>query len=247
MKKLVYNFLMPLIGIAVIIVNVSDVKKSITEYLGEYGPTIITAFLIAASLMNHFLTYRTPYKELQERNKERWEKFTHTALESIKTIKMNSGIDVSFNVMKPRRKLFCIQPGRIVFFPLVFDVVWECGRNHVNKRLKITTKQGACGMAYEQEDFFSFDLEKMKAANHNFEKEFNFTSAQVRLTDKITMVASCPIILRETLPDRQRIKVVGVLSVESRMLNSGILIDDETKKAAIYSVMETLTDMVAVI
>lgn len=272
MKNFLHFWLGPIIAVSVIIVQLPLVEKQLThiskrspgqnnllKILRETVPLaeedesdtesafaywIIAAILIFGTGYNYWLTIISPYRVHLEQKKKRWDEIDKRAKQIVLDFR-DAGFDVSLNMMIPSRKLFSrSEPRGVTFFPKVFEVVWGYGTHkHVNSHLKFTTNQGACGMAYRREDFFSVDLQKKKEENKNVKTEFNLTNKQLELTSDITMVICCPILLIKRTVERQKTKIVGVVNLECRMDGVGELIADPEIQSIVYVSMMDLADM----
>lgn len=245
MNKLLHFILTPLIAVLLVVLKIPEAEEEIGSWY-ENAHVYIIGLLVVATIYNYYITVLSPYKTLQASKKKRWERLDQEAEKIIQAFNTSSSFDLSFNIMIPHRKLLSrYEPGTNSVFPKVFKVVWSCGTHHVNSHLKFTTNQGACGKSYRDEDFCVFDLQKMRTENADLAKTFNFTAEQVRLTEKVIMVASCPIILKENEPDAQRREIIGVLNVECHMNNSGVFASDPAKREALYVNMKILTNIYA--
>lgn len=207
-------------------VPLGELESSETE--NSFGYWIIAGILVLGTGLNYWLTIISPYHEQQENKKKRWDEIDGTAEKFVELMRDNTGFDVSLNIMIPSRKFFSrSEPKKISFFPKVFEVVWGYGTHqHVNSRLKFTTNQGACGMAYRREDFFSVDLEK-EVEIKDVRTKFNITDEQLELTKDVTMVVCCPILIIKKTVETRKTKIIGVLNLECRMNGLGELLKVE--------------------
>ncbi len=245
MNKILHFILTPFMAILFIFLNIPDgVHKTWNWY--PQAQLFIIGLLIIVTIYNYYITVISPYRELQAMKKKRWNKLNEKAEEIVKTLKVATNFDLSFNIMIPRRKFFCrLEPKGLTFFPKVFTVVWGYGTHRVHSHLRLTTNQGVCGMSYRYEDFYAFDLEGMRKENKNLADEFNMTNKQIQLTEKGMIVASYPIFQKEDEPDGQKTEIIGVLNLQCHTENSGILISDMTKREVLSKNMNGITKIYA--
>jgi hypothetical protein len=249
MKKILLFIIGPLIAIGLLVVKIPAFESYIKAW-HPYAPLGVYCFLAIATLGNYYLSVISPYNILQDAKEKRWTQIdliasNYTSLPSPQMAGNN--YDLSFNIMVPKRKLFShVEPDgkggkKISLLPTAFEVVWSYGTYHVNSSLSFTTKQGSCGKAFSDEDFYGFDLEQMRLTQTDFGLEFNLNADQIRLTERLQMVASCPIVLKENRPDAQTVQILGVLNVECHNDGSGVLISNAIAREALYQCMSKLT------
>ena len=106
-------------------------------------------------------------------------------------------------------------------------MVWSDGQG-VNRRLRITTNQGACGKAFSEGKFNGADLTSGNVSR------FNFNEEQIRMTSDLKFVLSVPLISGEETVDYVNHGVKGVLNVESSTQGSEILVKDPTKSVIFF-------------
>ncbi len=246
MKKVLHFIITPTIAVILILIK-DPTTGDWLKQIHPNAPTLIIAFLILATVYSSYITSISPLKEQEEDKKKRWKIIDQKAEAFRKTFE--NVADLSFNIMVPKNKMWCkLEPNaqheaQYSWFSKEFDVIWTYGTYDVNSHLKFTTKQGICGKAYTDEDFYIFDLASMRARNADFQSTFNFTTAQVTMTEKATIVASCPIVLKEIKPDRQSLKVLGVLNMETRAENAGVLVNNDQIRQQIFLLMRDLGNL----
>jgi len=237
MKKILHFILTPLMAVLFIFLNIPVAVSGTWTWYPKAQPLTII-FLIIITIYNYFITVVSPYRALQKKKKMDWNDVDEAAQELVKKYKE---YDLSFNIMVPQRKIFCyVEPDhrdftkrRLTFFPKVFKVIWSYGDAHVHTKLAFTTKQGITGEAYRDEVYAGYDLNDLRTKD-DLGKKFNLNTEQVRLTERIVMVASCPILKTKQGADLQTIKILGVVTAECASQNGGLIVSNITKRAAFY-------------
>lgn len=250
MKKFLFYGLTLFIALGVILVSIPEFICEIKK-IDKNAHYYAYAILLIGTIYNYFITIVAPLEQLNKKKRKQW-KDIEAAAEQIRSAYVTVA-DLHFNIMIPKRKFLCkINPSKsdhskteFSFFPKVFKVIWSYG-HHVNSKLKFTVEQGSCGQAYNDEDCCGFDLEALlknapKGSNPIFQK-FNLSQKQIDLTSSVTMVASCPIVLKKNGTDSQHVKIIGVLNVESRTTNAGKLIENETTRRILYESLNKLAE-----
>lgn len=269
MKRVFIFILTPLIALVIVVLNIPDWKEAIVN-LSPNAEVVVYVLLIVGTIYNYVVTVLSPYLKMQKMKKQRWIEIDDAA-QKLREIYLSKDIILSFNIMVVKTsfserlhpKSLGSRKKKFSLFPKIFKVVWSYG-SHVNSKLKFSTKQGSCGHAFKDEDFCAYDLTKFpaklpKSASGNpgvtlggpsgtvatstvsIGEEFNLNDLQIELTRKLTMVASCPIIHRQYLYDYQVVKVVGVLNVESQSVKAVDLVNDESKRLALFEGLESLS------
>lgn len=246
MNKILNFLLTPLIAILLIIIKIpGKAPNTLLVDRLNHAPLIIYSLLIIGTIYNYFITVVSPYRALQKKKKKEWSDINEAAHELIQKYK---DYELSFNIMVPQRKFFCyVEPDpkdfkkrRLTFFPKVFKVIWSYGDAHVHTKLVFTTKQGVIGEAYRDEAYAGYDLNELRKNGVKLCEKFNLNAEQKRLTEKIAMVTSCPILKTIQGADIQTTKVLGVVTVECTNPDGGIIVSNLTKRVAFYERLREL-------
>lgn len=207
----------------------------IKDYVKSINPKatwIIGGLSVIGVLINHWFTVYIPFHKYEKWGKSRYYVFEKESQEIIKKYAA-LGITVRLNIMVAR---FClvhfIHPIKIkgkefrkpCFFGKVFFVLWSNGEFGVNKKLKISTKQGVCGKAYETANAF------IGAEFVHNPQTYNLNKKQLEMTNHLKMVASFRIRDEDDSPNKKSDNAIGVLNLESDTSSSENLIIDQAKK-----------------
>lgn len=205
---------------------------------------IIIGLLVVFSIYDYAVKVISPYAEKQKSLKRRWKILDDEAEEIQIKFEEEYDVDLSFNLMHPRKRYFKKgEDGKRKFKQKFFKVIWTSGTHRINSRLEFEVTQGVSGQAFLDEDCFGYDFEDLRKRNVDLKKLLKLNQEQIRLTEKVAVVASCPIFLVEDESDRRRVKVIGVLNVECRIEGSGdVLIQDTSARESLYENMTKLAN-----
>ncbi|HLP55083.1 MAG TPA: hypothetical protein VK151_08645 [Fluviicola sp.] len=176
---------------------------------------IIIGITIAISTLNLVLTVWSPYKIMEKIKQRRWTYFDGIQLDINKTLNLKDDEQIFFNVMIKNSEHIKEQTGR---FPKSirtdedFETVWQACP--INILLKFKTSQGGYGDAYRKGSFQPYDLQEMRDKNEDIAAAFNMTNEQVNLTRHIKLLFCLPIEFNENSPNRQKKRIIGVVSAE---------------------------------
>lgn len=233
-KKSLTLYLVPLVSVVVIILQVDGVKDYLKTY-DQNTTEYITGFLIAAALLNHFVTSFSPLKRYENLAKNKWAAVEVTAHSLVTKYKAEYGVDLNINIMIPKHKfLYRIEPKRkgsterkFIWIGKVFKPIWTYKNFDISKKLIITLNQGVCGKAYEKgNSVVGVEFED------NQDSDFNFNEEQKQLTRHLTIVASLAITQTEITEDGKKIKKIGVLNFESETIGAKkLILQHDLKKA----------------
>jgi len=118
---------------------------------------------------------------------------------------------------------------------LVFKDVWNLGDTRIDQLLKISTKQGVCGKAFKSGNLYGAQFVSTPAT------KYNFTTKQLKLTEDLKIVVSCPINVIEEQAEEQSGKIIGVLNAESDSSGSKLLILDNNIRKNFYKELIVLS------
>lgn len=205
---------------------------------------MIQAFIIGATVFTYYATMYSPYTRYEELAKKRWLMLDYYADIMLSTY---SDYNISFNILIPKRRyLFMIEPKRsdtskrkLTLTGKVFDVVWSRGEG-VNKKLKLTTKQGVSGAVYEEGKRMISKNFMVSESEHS-----NFTDYQIDICNDLKMLTSCPIIVNLAKVYKRKTYVLGVLNVEGSSENSVKLIKDPVLREKFHNDVYNLSKICA--
>lgn len=248
MRKFIYVIVAPLVTIILLILKFPNIETKL-KTIDANAVIYIQVFLIAATAFTYYVTMYSPYAKYEELAKKRWfliQVYAERFQQQYREYQLN------FNIMVPKTRYFyCIEPKdknpaagaagssstggqnskqekKFTFRGKIFKVVWNSGQG-VNRKLKITTNQGACGKAFSEGRIFSADYAAQQKPVSNFNEE------QERLVSDLKFVISVPLVSYDEKIEYVNNKVQGVLNVESTVPGSESLINDPAKNVAFYN------------
>lgn len=245
MRSILFYILTPLITVLLVVVKTPIIEKTFfdndPDTYNQVQDWVFLIFVILATSINTYVSFISPFRTLQVAQRKGLSDLTSQAKAIIAGLESKYKYKLSYNIMVPRLALWTkTNKRKWELFPKVFMVVWEQGE-HVSSRLRLSTKQGACGMAYREEKPIGFDIaDKRNKTGESLEALFNMTKEQAKMTEKIVVVASSPILLRRDRPNMQKTSIIGVINVECCMEKSGEMVSDNEKWMALVESLEIL-------
>ena len=240
MKRFLALYLTPIVAAIIIFLRIPQAES----YLKEVGisPLTIGALLAVATLINHATNVFSPFKKYEKLEKNKWILFDRLVDDFVKQYS-DRGVKLRLNVMVPGRKYsYRIEPvspdAEKLMWSLtgkVFKVVWYSKNANVNRKLRLTVRQGICGKAYQEGDVFGKDFTRPDAST------FNLSKSQQEMVSDLTLLISAPIFEPDGMyNDKPSDKVIGVLNVESLSPSSPSLLSRELDRERIYEQIASL-------
>jgi hypothetical protein len=256
-RKFIVYFLAPLVTMLLAFMKVPDFAdklKSIHADLGKW----LDYFVILATAFIYYFTLWSPLKLFERQAKKKWDIMKELANRLNEDY--DKKFDFNFNVMLVNLGVgYYIEPidrknwyswfswkGRqFSFYGKILKVVWDHGNNGISPNFRMTINQGVCGKSFQEGKETS--KQNVKGAVLFPElldgHDFKLNDEQKRMTDGIILIASCPLVIKDKDVDRQKKKVIGVLNVESRCLDSPELLVETPTRDKFYEKIANLANI----
>lgn len=243
MKKFSTLYLVPLLSVCLIALKQPAVEKWINgSDESSLVPNVAVA-LAACTLLVHFFTVIIPYKKHNQ-----FEKNKLTIVDAISSTLLSdewlSNYHLTVNILLPKRKFYnnyephelLDNENRTRWFKKVFKPIWVSENSSYNKKLKLTTRQGVSGLAYETGKLIikDFTLDGLDG--------LNLTQKQKDLISSMRFIISCPIYAfnsHNNRPDKN--KIIGILNLSSSTPGSDSVIKDLLKRKYLTEKAERLS------
>jgi hypothetical protein len=233
MRKILTLYFTPVVGAILILIKVPQIEvwlKSKSPHAEWY----LGGILALGVIVTHVITIISPFKKYEKLEKDKWLFLNYLFKQFVR----DQGLEpyhFSMNVMIIKRKIIHnLEPRkgiqseetdrrRLRFFGRVFAFAWKSTHTSINKKLKISINQGACGKSFREG----------RAIWHNFEerKKFNLNKEQLDATRDLKILFCCPLFKDdEVYTGQSSDEVIGILNLESVSENSVALFGDKAKR-----------------
>lgn len=234
MKKFLTLFAMPFLAVILVAIKVPEIDtylKNQNEHAGLY----IGILIGACTVLTHIITVISPFKKYERIEKNKWAMMgLITSNFSDNYFKKNK---LSANVMVTKRCFFNKREpksnggNKFNFFQKMFKIVWTYDNKPVDKRLALTVKQGATGMALAYGRPVLIDIKK---DGHG---ELNLNEEQKKAIPNMEFIISCPIFALDERYNTFSSTIIGMVNVSCSVSSGRNLIEKQEDRI-------TLTDKV---
>jgi hypothetical protein len=236
MRKILTLYVAPILGVMIILVKLPEIDTWIrNNYRG--APFIIAVILGGATILIHIITVISPFKKFERLEKNKWVLIDNITSRFLGE-QLFPGKTIVANVMTPKRVFFCtlVPPNpsksglfeklnyyRKCFFVNRLMPIWLSPNHTLDKRFKITTKQGASGLAYSRGTPILVDI----TTGIN---DLNLSDKQKRVISGNGFVLSYPIFALDEKYGRLGNKIIGVVTLSCSNLGAEEIIKEPENK-----------------
>lgn len=224
MKKFLALLITPILSSLLILIHIPIFEKWLNIEEKVSAPYLMIA-VVSCVLLSHIISVVSPFKKYERINKNKWlviNEIASLVLDAPEYKKYN----LNANVMTFKRAFFCTRepskkrPGKrkIRFFCRMFKFVWYYNDIHVDKRIKLTTRQGASGMSYNFEDSI------LKHVELDGWEGFDLNEDQKKAIINLQLIISYPIFAMDSG------KVIGMVNVSSNSKSAKLLVKTQENR-----------------
>lgn len=193
----------------------------------------IGAVVVVLYTANHWFTVSRPFERFQRFEASKRDLLDEMARPMLEQYE-DAGYELRINVMRAHRRLVVqeepVQAGgaqcKLQFFTKRLTTEWMSPnmRQHGDRDLVFTTRQGVCGEAFESGELTFADLTDAEPESYNLNR------AQIKATAQLRFVMSVPI--RSIDPETERLSdaIIGVVNIDSRTNGAEQLIISEADR-----------------
>lgn len=243
MRRFFTLYVPPIIGAILIVIKIPDVDAWLKSKY-ENSSFIIGSLLVLATVLTHVITVISPFKKYEKLEKNKW-----VLLDNVTSVYLGQqlfpGYTIVGNIMVPKRvfysalepcnanglweKLGCFKNrfGKKLLKPL-----WLSNNHSLNKKFKITTKQGATGKAFTEGIATLVDIPKSI-------DELGLNEKQRAAISGNGFVISYPIFEFDEKYSRLGTKIIGAVTLSCNRTGSEQLINDPKNREKLT---ETIVD-----
>jgi hypothetical protein len=234
MKRFFTLYIPPIIGIILILIKIPEVDVWLKSK-SDHSSFIIGTILIGTTLITHIITVFSPFKRYEKLEKNKWilvDNITSNFLGQ----QLFPGYYLVANIMIPKRRFYCsLEPCKAVkiwgeircfkkrFFQKILKPIWLSNNHTLNKKFKITSKQGVSGKAFSNGIVALADI----AMSIN---DLNLNEKQKETISGNGFVLSYPIFEFDEKYSRLGTKIIGVVTMSCNQVGSEDLIKEKKNR-----------------